>query len=85
MLEEDKNIKNNIKDARNLFTLQKLKKETNDTVIKDIRSLFRLKKRNKAIKDRTLGDTRNFFEHEEEDYYKSVKVNDFWSNNYIEY
>ena len=45
MLEEDKNIKDNIKDARNLFTLKKLKKETNDTVIKDIRSLFRLKKK----------------------------------------
>ena len=50
MLEEDKNIKDNIKDARNLFTLQKLKKETNDTVIKDIRSLFRLKKEIKQLK-----------------------------------
>ena len=25
------------------------------------------------------------FEHEEEDYYKPVRVGNFWSNNYIEY
>ena len=28
---------------------------------------------------------RNLFQHEEEDYYKPVKVGNFWSNNYIEY
>ena len=27
----------------------------------------------------------NLFEHEEEDYYKPVRVDSFWSNNYIEY
>ena len=32
-----------------------------------------------------LGDIRNFFEHEERDYYKPVRVNNFWNNNYIEY
>ena len=28
---------------------------------------------------------RNFFEQEKEDYYKSVRVGNFWSRNYIEY
>ena len=45
-LEEGKNIEDKIiKYARNLFTLQKFKKETNGSTIKDIRNLFRLKKR----------------------------------------
>ena len=35
---------NIIKYVRNLFRLEKLKKETNDTTIKDIRNIFRLKK-----------------------------------------
>ena len=32
-----------------------------------------------------IRDIKNFFEHEEEDYYKSVRVGSFWSNTYIEY
>ena len=39
----------------------------------------------KVIKDRILKDIRNLFEHEEEDYYKPVRVGNFWSNNYMEY
>ena len=55
-------------------------------LIKDIRNLFRLEKETKAIKDRILRDIKNLFEHEEEEnYYKPVKVSNFWSNNYIEY
>ena len=27
----------------------------------------------------------NLFEHEEENYYKPVRVSNFWNNNYIEY
>ena len=50
-LEEDKNRENIIKDVGNLFRLNKLKKETNDTSITGIRNLFRLKKENKVIKD----------------------------------
>ena len=51
-LEEDKNREENvIKDEGNLFRLNKLKKETNDTSITGIRNLFRLKKENKVIKD----------------------------------
>ena len=63
-LEEYKNIKENIiKEVRNLFRLEKLKKERNDAAIKDITNLFRLKKWNKAIKDRIARDIRNIFEH----------------------
>ena len=62
-----------------------MKKEINDTSLKDIRNLFRLKKGNESIKDRIIRDTRNNFEHEEEDYYKAVRVGNLWSNNYIEY
>ena len=34
---------------------------------------------------RIIRDIRNLFEHEEEDYYKPVRVGNFWSNNYMEY
>ena len=44
---------NNIKDVRNIFRLNELKK-TNDAAIKGIRHLFRLEKENKAINDRTI-------------------------------
>ena len=58
-----------------------------EKIIKDIRNLFRLKKEVKDIKDMVLRNTKNLFEYkkEEENYYKSVKVNNFWSNNSIEY
>ena len=38
---------------------------------------FRLEKETKAIKDRILKDIKNLFDHEEEDYYKPVIVNNF--------
>ena len=58
-----------------------------DTTIKDIRNLFRLEKETKAIKDRILRDITYLLEHEEEEvnYYKPARVNNFSSNNYIEY
>ena len=59
-----------------------LKKEN---ITKNIRNLFKLKKETKKIKDRILRDVKNLFEHKEENYYKLVRVNDIWSNNYIEY
>ena len=43
---EEENI---IKDVRNLFILEKLRKETTDTAIKSIRNLFRLEKQNKEL------------------------------------
>ena len=38
------------------------------------------------MKDRILRDIKNPFEHEEgENYHKSVRVSNFWSNSYTEY
>ena len=73
-----------IKDIRNLF---RLKKELNYTTIKDIRNFFRLEKETKAIKDGIRRDIKNLFEYEEEKeiYYKTVRISNFWSNNYIQY
>ena len=49
-------------------------------------NLFRLKIKIKRIKDAVLGNIKNNFEYEkEENFYKPVRVNTFWSNNYIEY
>ena len=45
---------------------------------KDIRNLSRLKKESEAIKDKIVRDIRNLLEHEEEDYYKPVRVINFW-------
>ena len=76
---EDENI---VKDKRNLF---RLKKEQNYTAVKDIRNLFKQEKETKVIKGWILRDIKNLFEHEkeEENYCKTVKVSNFWSNNYI--
>ena len=45
--------------------------------LKKIRNIFRQKKETKAVKDRILRGIKNFFEHEEEIYYKSVRVSNF--------
>ena len=58
---------------------ERLKRETDDITIKDIRSLFRLKEENEAIKERVVRNIRNFFEYEE-DYYKLIRLGNFWSN-----
>ena len=78
---EEKNI---IKDIRNLF---RLKKRQNYITIKRIKNLFRQEKETKAIKNRILRDIKNLFGHEKEekDYYKPVRANNVWSNNYTEY
>ena len=60
-------------------------KKIGNTTIKDIKNFFTLKKENEEIKDRIIRDDRNLLEHEEEKYYKQVRVGNFWSNNYIEY
>ena len=64
---EEENI---IKDIRNLFIL-----------MKDVRKLRR-EKETKAIKDRILRDIENLLElgKEEENYYKPLRVSNFWSN-----
>ena len=58
--------KNIIKDVRNLFKLENLKKEIIDTTIKDIRNPFRIEKENKAIKDRIIRGIRNVLRLEKE-------------------
>ena len=63
--------------------MKKIKK-TENKIIKDVRNLFRLKK-NEVIKDKIINDIRNLFEHEEEDYYKPIQIEIFWSDNFIEY
>ena len=72
-----------IKDINNLFRLKKLK----DTAIKDIINLFGQEKEIEGIKRLVPWDIKNHFryEKEEENLYKPVRVNHFWSNNYIEY
>ena len=69
---EEENI---IKNIRNLFILKNDKRK------------LRQKKETKAIKDWIIRNIKNLFEHEkeEENYYKPVRVSNFWSNNYIEY
>ena len=63
----------------------RLKKEIDDNTIKSITNLFRLKKENEAIKDRMIRNIANQSEKEKNDYYKPVRVRNFWSRNYIEY
>ena len=63
---------NTAKDVKNLFILEKLKKETTDTTNKDIRNLFKQEKENKVIKDRIITDIRKVFRLEKEN--MKVKV-----------
>ena len=37
----------------------------------------------RSVKDKTIRDIKTLFE-QEEDYYKSKRVNSFWNNNYID-
>ena len=58
-------------------------------IIEEIGNLSRLEKETRAIENRLLRDINNLFKDEykevEENYYKPVKVSNFWSSNYIEY
>ena len=55
-------------------------------MLRDIRKVFRLEKENKATINIILRDITNLFDHEkEENYYKLVRVSNFWSNKYIEH
>ena len=57
-----------------------------ENITNDVKNLFRLEKETKSIKDRILRYINNLFEDEEEkNYFKPVRVNNFWNNNYIEY
>ena len=83
--EKDERTKDSIsKDVQNLFRLKKEIEEIDYIAIKDVRNHFTLKKEKDAIKNRIIRDIRRLFEHEEY-YYRSVRVSNFWSNNYMEY
>ena len=60
------------------------KKQSQENIIKSIRNLFKLKKENKTIKDRIIKDIRSLFK-QEGDYYKPIRVGNFWNNNYNKY
>ena len=42
-------------------------------------------KKNEEVKDKTIRDIRTLFEQEETNYYKPIRVGNFWNNNYSEY
>ena len=44
-----------------------------------------MKKEIEALKDLIIRNISNPFGQEEEDYYKTVRIGNFWSRNYIEY
>ena len=56
-----------------------------EKIKKDIRNLFRLKKEVKVINVIALRNIKKLFEYEKgkENYYKPIRVNNFWRNNYI--
>ena len=60
-------------------------KQSNGDIIKLIRNLFKLKKESEEIKDRIIRDIKTLYKKEEKDYYKPMRVGNFWNNNYIEY
>ena len=60
------------------------KKQSEDNIIKSISNLFKLKKEYESIKDRIITDIRTLFK-QEDDYYKPIRVGNFWNNNYVEH
>ena len=54
-----------------------MKKEIESNAVKDIKELFRLKKISKAIKEKIFRDIKNILGHEEEEYFKAVRIGDF--------
>ena len=59
----------------NYFRFEKDKK-TENNIIKDVR-----KKKNDDIQDKIIEGIRN----EEQDYYKQVRVDNYWNNSYTQY
>ena len=45
--------------------------------VTDVRNLFRLKNENKTIENKIIKDTNKLFGHEEEHYYKPLRVDNF--------
>ena len=67
------------------YILVKNPRSEEEKIMKDIRNPFRLKKEVKVIKVIVLRNIKKLFEYEkwEGNYYKPVRVNNFWRNNYI--
>ena len=61
-----------------------MKKQSEDKIIKNIRHPFKLKKENEPINGRIIREIKTLFE-QEEDYHKLTRIDNFWTNNYIEY
>ena len=66
-------------------SILKKQKQCEDSLFKNIRNLFRIEKENKAINDIIIRDIKTLFEQQEEDYYNSTRIGNFWNNNFIEY
>ena len=62
----------------------KIKKQSEDKIIKKLRHSFKLKKENEPINGRIIREIKTIFE-QEEDYHKLTRIDNFWTNNYIEY
>ena len=62
----------------------KIKKQSEDKIIKNIRHPFKLKKENEPINGRIIREIKTLFYYEE-DYHKLTRIDNFWTNNYIEY
>ena len=81
-INESEPIKNKtIKDINSFCRLRK-DKDIKYKVLGDIRNLYRLEKK-KSINDRLLRDIRTLYESNEEDYYKPIRTDNTFSNNYI--
>ena len=64
--------------------MEKQNKKINNRILRDIWNVFILEKENEAIKDIILKDIINLFENQEEkNYYKPVRVSNFWNDNFI--
>ena len=61
-----------------------MEKKFEENIIKSIGNLFKLRKENETIKDRIIRDIRTLFK-QEDDYYKPIRVHNFWNDSYIEY
>ena len=55
-----------------------------DDAINTIRNFFKLGKETEPIKEKIIRGIRNLKE-QEEDYYKPIRADNFYSSNYIEY
>ena len=69
------------------YTRKKQKNNQKTAQLKISKIVLKQKKGNKTIKDIRIRAIKKLFEleNEEEDYYKPVRVSNFYNNNYIEY